>query len=248
MAKNAEMDAKDIAILFRSFADAGLESWLSKEQDPTTFAEQDFDTQMGWFADQTEARVGEKSPSPDVLALMATLGGAIGRSEPKSCIDEAYEIWQAADKRIREEALCSREEIEENLSQVGVDFRLSPWPKNDDGTERKNYNLIPFLRLCIPRTGQDALKARFQEYLKDNPFGEKRRTPAQVERELKAVTNKLFIFDDLHREGAEIVRWWMNQEAFDPLSFPKSSYGDLAKRALGLSEPEEEPEEEPKKG
>ena len=105
MAKNAEMDAKDIAVLFRSFADAGLESWLSKEQDPATFAEQDFDTQMGWFADQIEARVGEKSPSLDVLALMATLGGAIGRSEPKSCIDEAYEIWQAADKRIREEAL-----------------------------------------------------------------------------------------------------------------------------------------------
>ena len=71
MAKNAEMDAKDIAILFRSFADAGLESWISKGQDPPTFAEQDFDTQMGWFADQIEARVGEKSPSPDVLALMA---------------------------------------------------------------------------------------------------------------------------------------------------------------------------------
>ena len=156
-------------------------------------------------------------------------------------VDKAYEIWQAADKRIREEALCSREEIEENLSQVGVDFRLTPWPKNDDGTQRKNYNLIPFLRLCIPRTGQDALKARFQEYLKDNPFGKKRRTPAQVQRELKAVTNKLFILDDLHREGAEIVRWWMNQEAFDPLSFPKDSYGDLAKRALGLAEPEEEP-------
>ena len=71
MAKNAEMDAMDIAILFRSFADAGLESWISKGQDPPTFAEQDFDTQMGWFADQIEARVGEKSPSPDVLALMA---------------------------------------------------------------------------------------------------------------------------------------------------------------------------------
>ena len=60
MAKNAEMDAKDIAILFRSFADAGLESWLSKEQDPTTFADQDLLTQMGWFADQIEARVGKR--------------------------------------------------------------------------------------------------------------------------------------------------------------------------------------------
>ena len=97
MAKNAEMDAKDIAILFRSFADAGLESWISKGKDPPTFAEQDFDTQMGWFADQIEARVGEKSPSPDVLTFMATLGRAIGKRKPESCVDEAYEIWQAAD-------------------------------------------------------------------------------------------------------------------------------------------------------
>ncbi|MDB4407882.1 hypothetical protein N9150_01560 [Akkermansiaceae bacterium] len=126
MAKKAEMDAKDIAILFRSFADAGLESWLSKRQDPTTFTEQDFDTQMGWFADQIEARVGEKSPSPDVLALMAALGGFMIKDNPNDGVDKAYEIWQAADKRIREEALCSREEIEENLSQVGVDFRLTP--------------------------------------------------------------------------------------------------------------------------
>ena len=66
-------------------------------QDPTTFADQDLLTQMGWFADQIEARVGEKSPSPDVLTFMATLGGAIGKRKPESCVDEAYEIWQAAD-------------------------------------------------------------------------------------------------------------------------------------------------------
>ncbi|MDB4781939.1 hypothetical protein OAG28_02325 [Akkermansiaceae bacterium] len=245
MSERSKMDAKDIAALFRSAVEAENKDFF---EDTNTFAEQDFFTQLGWFTNQIEARLTKNTPSPNILALMAALGGAIGRSEPESCIDEAYEIWQVADKRIREEALCSREEIEENLSQVGVYFRLTPWPKNDDGTERKNSNLIPFLRLCIPRTGQDALKARFQEYLKDNPFGKKCRTPAQVERELKAVTNKLFILDDFQREGTEIVRWWMNQEAFDPLSFPKGSYGDLAKRALGLAEPREEPEEEPKKG
>jgi hypothetical protein len=39
-----------------------LEAWLSKKQDPTTFAEQDFDTQMGWFADQIEGpRWGKES-------------------------------------------------------------------------------------------------------------------------------------------------------------------------------------------
>ena len=66
-------------------------------QDATTFADQDLLTQMGWFADQIEARVGEKSPSPDVLTFMATLGWAIGKRKPESCVDEAYEIWQAAD-------------------------------------------------------------------------------------------------------------------------------------------------------
>ena len=97
------MDAKDIAALFRSFADAGYDSWTKEGQDPTTFADQDLLTQMGWFADQIEARVEEKNPSPDILTLMATLGGAIGKRKPESCIDEAYEIWQAADKRIRKE-------------------------------------------------------------------------------------------------------------------------------------------------
>jgi hypothetical protein len=97
------MDAKDIAALFRSFADAGYDSWTKEGQDPKTFADQDLLTQMGWFADQIEARVEEKSPSPDILTLMATLGGAIGKRKPESCIDEAYEIWQAADKRIRKE-------------------------------------------------------------------------------------------------------------------------------------------------
>jgi hypothetical protein len=97
------MDAKDIAALFRSFADAGYDSWTKEGQDPTTFADQDLLTQMGWFADQIEARVEEKSPSPDILTLMATLGGAIGKRKPESCIDEVYEIWQAADKRIRKE-------------------------------------------------------------------------------------------------------------------------------------------------
>ena len=97
------MDAKDIAALFRSFADAGYDSWTKEGQDPTTFADQDLLTQMGWFADQIEARVGEKSPSPDVLTLMATFGRAIGKHKPESCIDKAYEIWQAADKRIRKE-------------------------------------------------------------------------------------------------------------------------------------------------
>ena len=58
------MDAKDIAALFRSFADAGYESWLREEQDPTTFADQDFDTQMGWFANQIEARLKKVTPSP----------------------------------------------------------------------------------------------------------------------------------------------------------------------------------------
>ena len=84
-------------------SDVGYDLGLSERQDPTTFADQDLLTQMGWFAHQIEARVGEKSPSPDVLTLMATFGRAIGKHKPESCIDKAYEIWQAADKRIRKE-------------------------------------------------------------------------------------------------------------------------------------------------
>ncbi|MDA7539171.1 hypothetical protein OAF91_03750 [Akkermansiaceae bacterium] len=47
--------------------------------------------------------------------MIVTIGGAIGKLIAKGCIDEAYEIWNVADKKIIEEALCSREEIEENL-------------------------------------------------------------------------------------------------------------------------------------
>lgn len=170
MAKNAEMDAKDIVALFRSAVEAEDKALLG---DTSTFAEQDFFTQLGWFTNQIEARLNLKknTPSPDVLALIATLGGAIGGTKPKDCIDKAYETWQASDAKIREETLCSRKQIEENLSQVGPEFRLAPWPQNVDGNYRKNLNLGPFLRLCLPPMGQDSLKERFKEYLTDNRLG-----------------------------------------------------------------------------
>ena len=47
MAKNAKMDAKDIAALFRSYADAGYDSRPSEERDPSTFADQNLDIQFG---------------------------------------------------------------------------------------------------------------------------------------------------------------------------------------------------------
>ena len=69
MAKNAEMDAKDIAILFRSAVEAEDEDLLCET---STFAEQDFFIQLGWFTNQIEARLNLKknTPSPDVLALI----------------------------------------------------------------------------------------------------------------------------------------------------------------------------------
>ena len=144
--------AKDIAALFRSAVEAENKAMLGET---STFAEQDFFIQLGWFTDQIEARLKKNTPSPDILALMATLGGAIGNLKPEDCIDKAYETWQTGDAKIRAATLCSREEIEENLSQVGVDFRLLPWPKNNDGSDRKNLDLGPFLRLCLPPMGQD---------------------------------------------------------------------------------------------
>ncbi|MGC6459908.1 MAG: hypothetical protein ACON4R_16280, partial [Akkermansiaceae bacterium] len=111
MAKSAKMDAKEIAGLFRSAVEAEDEALLRNKG---TFAEQDFFTHLGWFTNHTEARLNLKknTPSPDVLALIAALGGAIGKRKPKDCVDEAYETWNAADMRIREETLCSRDEIE----------------------------------------------------------------------------------------------------------------------------------------
>ncbi|MDB4686857.1 hypothetical protein OAE85_00655 [Akkermansiaceae bacterium] len=54
MAKSAEMDAKakDIAALFRSAVEAEDKALLG---DTSTFAEQDFFIQLGWFTDQIVA-------------------------------------------------------------------------------------------------------------------------------------------------------------------------------------------------
>ena len=235
MAKKVEMDAKakDIAARFRSAVEAENKALLD---DTSTFAEQDFFIQLGWFTNQIEARLGLKksAPSADILALIASLGGAIGKRNPKDCIDEAYETWNAADEKIREGTLCSREEIEEKLSQVGTEFRLVPWPQNVDGAYRKNLDLGPFLRLCFPPMGQDALKARFKEYLTDNRLGGKPRTTSQVERELSKIKTKKFVPDDLHHEGALIVKWWMTQDRFEPLSFLKGSHGYAISLAFGF--------------
>ena len=140
--------AKDIAALFRSAVEAENKAMLGET---STFAEQDFFTQLGWFTNQIEARLRLKknTPSPDVLALMVALGGFMAKGNPNDGVDKAYKIWQASDARIRAATLCPREEIEENLSQVGLEFRLASWPENDDGTDRKNLEVTPFLRLCI---------------------------------------------------------------------------------------------------
>ena len=234
MAKSVEMSAKDIAALFRSAVEAEDKSLLG---DTSTFAEQDFFIQLGWFTNQIEARLGLKrsAPSADILALIAALGGAIGKRKPKDCISEAYETWNAADEKIREGTLCSREEIEENLLQVGADFRLAPWPKNDDGSDRKNLELTPFLRLCIPFSDVASLERYFKRYLKDNPLGEKPRTSDEVEKELERIKTERLVPEYHSHEGAALGAWWMRQKEFKPLDFPTGSWGYLAQRGLGLN-------------
>ena len=245
MAENTEMNAKakDIAALFRSAVEADDKAMLGET---STFAEQDFFTQLGWFTNQIEARLRLKknTPSPDVLALMVALGGFMAKDNPNDGVDKAYEIWQASDAKIRAATLCSREEIEENLSQVGVDFRLTPWPKNNDGSDRKNLDLGPFLRLCLPAMGQDAFEARFKEYLTDNRLGNKPRTTSQVERELSKIKAKKFVPDDLYQEGALIVKWWMTQDRFEPLSFLEGSHGYAASLAFGFIKEKKKEEQE----
>ena len=234
MAKNAEMDAKDIAILFRSAVEAEDKALLG---DTSTFAEQDFFIQLGWFTNQIEARLNLKknTPSPYVLALMVALGGFMIKENPNDGVDKAYEIWQASDAKIRAATLCSREEIEENLSQVGLEFRLAPWRENDDGTYRKNLEVTPFLRLCIPFSDTDSLEKYFKRYLKDNPLGEKPRTCAQVEEELKRTKAKRLVPKDHSEMGSAIVEWWMKQKEFKPLYFPDRSLGYLAQTAFGFT-------------
>ena len=234
MAKSAEMSAKNIAALFRSAVEAEDKALLV---DTSTFAEQDFFIQLGWFTNQIEARLGLKksAPSADILALIAALGGAIGKRNPKDCIDEAYETWNAADEKIREGTLCSREEIEEKLSQVGTEFRLAPWPMNEDGTFRKNLDLTPFLRLSIPLSDTDSLERHFKRYLRDNPSGEKPRTWVEVEKELKKIKVTRLAPKGGFEMGSAIVKWWMRQKAFKPLDFPTGSWGYLAQRGLGLN-------------
>jgi hypothetical protein len=234
MALSTEINAKDIATQFRSIVEAENIALLG--DDESTFAEQDFFTQLGWFTDQIEAQLGLKKsiPSPDVLALIAALGGAIVKRKPKDCIEDAYETWNAADKKIREEALCSREEIKENLSQVGWEFRRTPWPVNEDGAERKNLDLTPFLRLIIPLSDTDSLEKYFKRFLRDNPLGEKRRTSAQVEKELKKIKEQRFVPKDHREKSPAIIGWWMKQKEFKPLDFPKGSFGYLVRTACGF--------------
>tara|TARA_B100001059_G_scaffold187294_1_gene189460 strand:- start:921 stop:1652 length:732 start_codon:yes stop_codon:yes gene_type:complete len=234
MAKNAEMDAKDIAALFRSAVEAEDKALLG---DTSTFAEQDFFIQLGWLTNQIEARLNLKknTPSPDVLALMVALGGFMIKENPNDGVDKAYEIWHASDAKIRAATLCSREEIEENLSQVGWEFRLAPWPENDDGTNRKNLEVTPFLRLCIPFSDTDSLEKYFKRYLKDNLPGEKPRTSAQVEQELKRIKAKRLVPKDHSEMGSAIVEWWMKQKEFKPLDFPDGSLGYLAQTAFGFT-------------
>ncbi|MDB4412439.1 hypothetical protein N9170_03095 [Akkermansiaceae bacterium] len=225
------MDAKDIAALFRSAVEAENKDFF---EDTNTFAEQDFFTQLGWFTNQIEARLTKNTPSPNILALVATLGGAIGKSEPTSYINEAYKIWKAADKRIREEALCSREEIEENLSQVGVEFRIGAWPKNNDGRDTLNLDFNPFMCLCFPDQKETMRKSSYKSYLKDTHSGENEPNQKEIEGRLKKKTGSKFVPKDLNIEGHNIVAWWMKQEAFDPLSFPKGSLGDLIQIGLDM--------------
>jgi len=234
MAKSAEMSAKDIATLFRSAVEAEDKALLGHT---STFAEQDFFIQLGWFTNQIEARLGLKknTPSPDVLALMAALGGFLIKGNANDGVDKAYEIWQASDAKIREETCCSREEIEENLLQVGAEFRLAPWPKNDDGSDRKNLELTPFLRLCIPFSDVASLERYFKRYLKDNPLGEKPRTSDEVKKELERIKTKRLVPEYHSHEGAALVAWWMRQKEFKPLDFPTGSWGNLAQRGLGLN-------------
>ena len=52
------MSAKDIAALFRSAVEAEDKALLG---DTSTFAEQDFFIQLGWFTNQIEARLGLKN-------------------------------------------------------------------------------------------------------------------------------------------------------------------------------------------
>ena len=53
--------AKDIAALFRSAVEAENKAMLGET---STFAEQDFFTQLGWFTDQIEARLRLKKNTP----------------------------------------------------------------------------------------------------------------------------------------------------------------------------------------
>jgi hypothetical protein len=231
MAENTEMDAKDIAAQFRSVVEAEDQALLG---DTSTFADQDFFIQLGWFADQIETRFKKNTPSPDTLAMMAALGGFMQIDNPNDGIDKAYEIWQAGDAKIRAATLCSREEIEENLSQTDASFRLGAWEKNDDGNSRKNLEFTPFMRRCIPDQKEDALKSLYRSYLEDTHLGEKKLSQKEIQNRLREKTGSRFLPEALNTEGHEIAKWWMKQEAFDPLSFPDGSLGGLIQFALDM--------------
>lgn len=231
MAKSAEMNAKNIAAQFRRMVEAET---FTPTDDTGTFAEQDFFTQLGWFTNQIEARLKKNTPSPDVLAMMVAAGGSMLKIDTNAAINKAYEIWQAGNVKIRAATLCSREEIEENLSQVGSEFRLGAWNKKKDGSDRINLEFVPFMRLCIPDHTEDELKTLYRDYIEETHPGEKKLNREDIQSRLREKTGSRFLPEALYTEGHQIVSWWMKRESFDPLSFPNGSLGQLTQIALGV--------------
>ena len=231
MAKSAEMNAKNIAAQFRRMVEAET---FTPTDDTGTFAEQDFFTQLGWFTNQIEARLKKNTPSPDVLAMMVAAGGSMLKIDTNAAINKAYEIWQAGNVKIRAATLCSREEIEENLSQVGSEFRLGAWNKKKDGSDRINLEFVPFMRLCIPDHTEDELKTLYRDYIEETHPGEKKLNREGIQSRLREKTGSRFLPEALNAEGRQIVGWWMKHESFDPLSFPNGSLGQLTQIALGM--------------
>jgi hypothetical protein len=239
MAFGTTKHTKNIATQFRRMVEAEN---IIPTDDADTFAEQDFFTQLGWFTHQMEARLCLKksTPSPDILAMMVAAGGSILEIDTNAAVDKAYEIWQAGDAKIQAATLCSREEIEENLSQVGVEFRLGVWNKKKDGSRRINLEFVPFMRLCIPNHTEDELKALYRSYIVDSHLGEEKLSREGIQNRLREKTGARFLPEALVTEGRQIVAWWMKQETFDPLSFPAGSLGELTQIAFDIKPKKEQ--------
>lgn len=202
---------------------------LNKE---TSF--QQFQREAAWVSRQL-VRLNQVGNGPSVteISLLAAslLGGSVEKDDD-AAIQRAIRLWHLTISELKKrKTRPERIEIENGLKKLGVFSRVAPWPERANGTPFESRNLNPFLQLLIPLKNLQQRQAYYLKFLEDNPGGNKRTNKA-AEKLLRKHKVKSFTINDYNDLKDVMIKWWMQQESFNPLKFPKGSVGYIWKKQL----------------